>query len=77
MLPFVLRSFRADDFIDWIFPTGRARDIEVESILKPKNSSFWIGFLWIFRSWFENPVTPEEKLLVLYGSESLCMSLRQ
>ena len=48
MVPFVLRSFRADDFIDWIFPTGRARDIEVESIMKPKNSSFWVGIIMDF-----------------------------
>ena len=48
MVPLVLRSFQGDDFIDRIFPTGRARDIEVESVMKPKNSSFWVGIVMDF-----------------------------
>ena len=48
MVPFVLRKFQADDFIDRIFPIGRARVIEVESIVKPKYSSFWEGIITDF-----------------------------
>ena len=48
IVPFALRSFRDDYFIDWIFPTGRARDTQVESIMKPKNSSFWVGIIMDF-----------------------------
>ena len=55
MVPFALRSFRADDFIDWIFPTRRARDTEVESIMKPKNSSFWVGIIVDFSKLIRKP----------------------